>query len=55
MAKQQQIKINKVYHYTPSLQNSLISVISFGKTGVGIATKKSSNRNEFCFVIQTGS
>lgn len=49
MAKQQQIKINEVYHYTPSLQNSLNSVISFSKTGVGIAPKKSNNRNKFFF------
>lgn len=56
MAKQQQIKINEVYHYTPSLQNSLNSVISFSKTGVGIAPKKSNNRNKFFFfLIQTES
>lgn len=56
MSNQKQITIYKVYHYTPSLQNSsLNSVISFSKTGVGIAPKKSNNRNKFCFLIQTGS
>lgn len=46
MSNQNQITINKVYHYTPSLQNSsLNSVISFSKTGVEIAPKKSNNRS----------